>query len=282
MGISINLIPLLLDSLQAHHLGGAVLMLGRQVVEIDPDGLAVLLHRERFPPTLGPDQWDQEADRVTPESFFRALGFASVASLDFDGKEGAEIVFDLNRRDTPPDLVGCCDILFDGGTLEHVFHLPNALLHCGNLLRNGGHFVHVGPMNGYVDHGFFQFSPTFWFDWADANGWRVVESVMVRLPSRHRREPPHWRFSCLRPGQFGTVGDFDDAPYLHFMIARKDANTRSDRLPVQRIYAGTSAPPETAELRHFAPFAVTETGQRCPIATKRWAERLRAGFQRKE
>ncbi|HVJ50982.1 MAG TPA: hypothetical protein VM689_00875 [Aliidongia sp.] len=181
-------------------------MLGRQDVVASREQFARILDTEGFASHLDRDSWQEQAGWVTPETFFGALGFPKVESMDISDVEGAEIVFDLNEAATPPHLVGRCDVLFTGGTLEHVFHLPNALARCADILKDGGAFVHIGPLNNYADHGFYQFSATLWFDWFAVNGWSVQESVLVRLPSYNRPEPSGWGYSFLPPDRLGRVG----------------------------------------------------------------------------
>jgi hypothetical protein len=260
MGIAANLIPTIVDVTRLHELSGALLMLGRQDITTDASGLARLLHAERFTPRSPSVSWRTEDDRITPESFFGALGFSTVESLDVSDAEGAEIVFDLNAAQLPIELKGRFDVLFDGGTLEHVFHLPNALARCADMLRDNGWFAHIGPLNNYADHGFYQFSPTFWFDWFDANGWRMVESVLVRLPSYNRSEPSSWNYSFLPPDRLGRVGQLDDAPYMHFLVARKPPGAVADRVPMQALYARKyrDAYHKPRDLREFPPYAVTD------------------------
>ncbi len=200
MGIGVNLIPTLLATVQHYRMSGSLLMLGRQDVEANPTLLEKAFQGEGFVPKIYPSTWRADGEhRTMPESFFQALGFTSVESLDVSASEGASIVFDLNAAATPNNLRACCDVLFDGGTLEHVFHLPNALARCTDLIRSDGWFVHIGPMNNYVDHGFYQFSPTFCFDWFTSSKWQMVESVMVRLPSSTQADLTGWSFSFLPP-----------------------------------------------------------------------------------
>lgn len=267
MGIAADFIPTLLDAVRCHALSGSLLMLGRQDVAIGPDGLERVLAAEGFPPRTLPASWRTESDNVTPESFFSALGFSAVESLDVSDTEGAQIVFDLNAAATPETLMGRCDVLFDGGTLEHVFHLPNALGRCADMIRDGGSFVHLGPLNNYADHGFYQFSSTFWFDWFAANGWRTVESVLVRLPSYNRPEPSGWSYTFLPPDRLGRVGQLDDAPYMHLIVAKKEPGAIADRVPMQALYAKkyVSASREQCGLREFEPYVVTD-GRRGPVA----------------
>src|SRR6185312_13201744 len=101
---------------------------------------------------------------------------------------------------------------------------------CADMLRPMGWFVHIGPMNNWVDHGFYQFSPTFWFDWLSENDWEISESVMVRMGKS-------WRFSPLPHGRLGTAGELDDAPYMHYLVARKLPKSRSTVIPTQSHYS---------------------------------------------
>ena len=234
-------------------------MLGRQDVEISASELVSVFKTEGFPLKLSPKNWNETGSRVTPECFFQALGFESVDSLDVSNTEGASIILDLNLSKMPHELVGRYDVIFDGGTLEHIFHLPNALARCADMLRPGGAFVHIGPMNNYVDHGFYQFSPTLWFDWFSTNGWTMLESVMVRLPSSHGPEPSGWNFSFLPPERLGTAGVLDDASYMHFFIAKKELTATSDRIPMQAYYIKKYAVRLRIDqvVRSFAPYTVT-------------------------
>jgi hypothetical protein len=266
MGIATNLIPVLVEGRQAHAWSGDLLQLGRQDLEIDSAGLATLLAAEGFAPVLPSSEWAETGGHITPESFFGALGFDRVESLDVSDAEGATRVFDLNEKELPEDLRGRYDCLFDGGTLEHVFDLPNALSRCAEMLRPGGWLLHVGPLNNYADHGFYQFSPTFWFDWCAANNWAVAESALLRLPVSSRRGDRRWEITFLPPGRLGPVGALDDAPYMHWFAARMGAGSRHDVIPLQACYAQRYGRETVGGggLRHFSGFAVAD-GRRQPL-----------------
>jgi hypothetical protein len=93
-------------------------------------------------------------------SFFSRLGFTAAESLDVSSHEGAQHIFDLNEDRLPAHLVGRFSAVLNGGTLEHVFHVPNALSSMTAMLEPHGYVIHLLPCNGYVDHGFYQISPT--------------------------------------------------------------------------------------------------------------------------
>ena len=273
MGVATNLIPALLDAVRAHNLHGSVLMLGRQDIVCTREHLRRIFDWEKFKPGLQPDAWLEEDGHVTPESFFQALWFAWAESLDISDSEGASVIFDLNEAETPAEQIGRFDLVLDGGTLEHVFHIPNAMAHCARMIRPGGSFMHIGPMNNYVDHGFYQFSPTLWFDWFGANGWQIAESVMVRLPPDSLPDETGWSYSFLPPERLGTVGALDDAPYMHLLVAKKIGGAGWDRVPQQAYYARKhwDFGRQAHGLREIAPYRVVD-GRRVDDITGAKAE----------
>lgn len=258
MGISLNLISTIVDSVALYELDGSVLMLGRQDISATKRSFLEVLRSKGVDGALKEQDLREENGWLTPESFFNALGFSEVKSLDVAEAEDSSIFFDLNSAETPSGLKDKFDLVFDGGTFEHVFHLPNALARCGEMIKPGGFLMHIGPMNNYVDHGFYQFSPTLWFDWFSENGWDVLESVMVKLPSRHSWGRG-WEFSRLPPGLLGVVGQLSNAPYMHFFLVRKNSHSTVDRIPWQKFYSDryVSRASNGVELRDFSTYFVS-------------------------
>ena len=70
------------------------------------------------------------------EAFFHLLGARSVASLDASPFEGASLIQDLNLP-IDESLKERFSVVFDGGTLEHIFNVPQALRNCMEMLREG-------------------------------------------------------------------------------------------------------------------------------------------------
>jgi len=134
------------------------LMIGRQTYLIEEPCLlqiASALGQSRKP--LTPPIHGEWA-----EWFFRLLGADEPKSLDGSGLEGATYVQDLNG---PADsaLARQFSAVFDGGTLEHVFNVPNALQICLDMVRLNGHYLILTVANNFMGHGFWQFSPDFFF-----------------------------------------------------------------------------------------------------------------------
>lgn len=172
-----------LDNTAAQTLSGAKsagadftnsLMIGRQWLGVTQEVTAQVcrVHGCIAPPP-------PTTDPAFAESFFEMLGARLVDSLDFSTFEGATVQHDLNQP-LPERLRAQYDLVFDGGTLEHVFNFPLALKSCMELVRPGGHFVQVSNANNFMGHGFWQISPELIYrSMSAANGYQVI-AVMVR------------------------------------------------------------------------------------------------------
>ncbi|MGE4017445.1 MAG: hypothetical protein AB7E82_13965 [Cyclobacteriaceae bacterium] len=96
------------------------------------------------------------------ESFFRNLGAKVIDSIDASAYESASIIHDMNKP-IPPEMFLKYSVVFDGGSLEHIFDFPTAIANCMNMVRLGGHFIGSVPANNLFGHGFYQFSPELFF-----------------------------------------------------------------------------------------------------------------------
>ncbi|MEL7114711.1 MAG: methyltransferase [Pseudomonadota bacterium] len=79
------------------------------------------------------------------ETLMRKLGFGEIESMDFSDYEGASILQDLNKP-IPDHLEQQFDFIFDGGTIEHVFNVPQALENVFRMLKPGGRFGDAAAM----------------------------------------------------------------------------------------------------------------------------------------
>jgi len=115
------------------------------------------------------------------ETLLRQLGFGEIEAMDFSGYEGAGIIHDLNTRPDPA-LEEQFDLIFDGGTIEHVFNVPMALEGVYRMLKTGGRFVSANGLNGWMGHGMYQFNPELvWTFWKRACNCDVVDCRAVPI-----------------------------------------------------------------------------------------------------
>jgi hypothetical protein len=174
--INLNLLPLLATCFEDVRPGGRILTLGRQTLGFTREALGTAAAAGAFGRSV--EITDSDAP-LHQEEVLGLFGFTEVDSLDVSSYEGATFVHDLNAPTPPENLIGRYRVVFTGGTLEHCYHFPNALRTATALLEPGGLLVHLGPMNNWIDHGFYQFSPTLWFDLARANNWTMRCSFVV-------------------------------------------------------------------------------------------------------
>jgi SAM-dependent methyltransferase len=178
MGLDINSVQFLIAARRDGAEFGDVLTLGRQNLNVYPVRLRQVLAAHGFPGDAFPDSIP---GTLYAEPLFRALGARTVSALDASSFEGAEFVHDLNQP-IGPELRERFDLVFDGGTLEHVFQFPVALKSCMEMVRPGGRlFLHT-VANNWGGHGFYQFSPElFYRALSPANGFEVESMILHRV-----------------------------------------------------------------------------------------------------
>jgi SAM-dependent methyltransferase len=174
---------------------------------------------------------------ISGDTLFESMGFGSVQSLDYSEFEGAAIIHDLNDPNLSPELCERFDVIIDHGTLEHVFHVPNALNNLFRLLKTGGRLVHCAPTSNLVDHGMYMFSPTFFHDFYVTNNWEINSIYVVSMTPRQETEP--FFYTEYEPGSFDSVsyGGLDSgAMYLTYSFITKTEKSTGDRIPQQGAY----------------------------------------------
>ena len=187
MGLDINAVQFLLRARKNGLQFGKVLTIGRLNLDVFPAKICELLRQHGLSDELfrnkGPEKG---AVGGFADDLFRALGATSVHSLDASDYEGATLVHDLNQP-IPAIWRDDYDVVYDGGTLEHVFNFPVALRNCMELVRPGGElFLHT-PGNNWFGHGFYQFSPELFFRAFSAeNGFQMTEMIAYAVGPHDR------------------------------------------------------------------------------------------------
>ena len=175
MGLDINAVRFLIDARKRGAKFGDVLMLGRQDLNVYPARMVQLLSAHGFPA----DAFQPPGkDSLFAEPVFTSLGAASVSAMDVSDFEGASFVHDLNQP-IGAELRERFDLVYDGGTLEHVFNFPQALRNCMEMVRVGGHVMLHTITNNWCGHGFYQFSPELFFRALHPdNGFEVTRMIL--------------------------------------------------------------------------------------------------------
>jgi len=235
MGLSLNAVALLLEEGAERPFRGTIGTLGKQRVFATNQQLSNTFRRAGAAPQTPLPRNDQI---VTDTALLEAMGFDTVESLDYSDYEGATHVLDLNQPTIPDGLRERYDVLLDSGTIEHVFHIPNVLANIHNLIKVGGRVIFIAPSSNHLDHGFYMFSPTFFYDYYRANGFKIEAIYVVRY---HPDGGP-WHVYEYSPSAWEQfqIGGLDSRPYAIFLVATKTATSRHDVIPQQGFYADTS------------------------------------------
>lgn len=246
MGITRGSARLLLDEAKRKPFAGAVVELGKMFVFFSQGGLETWarLHGVELadvPAALSHDPALAARGCLDDRSFFRLLGFDEVVSCDATRWEGADVVCDLNQP-IPEELLGRFDCAFEGGTIQHVFDLPQVFRNIFDLLRVGGRVIHgMSPSNNHVNHGFYMFSPTLFSDFYTANGFAIEAFYFFDFLAywvRGRFETTRWLIRRYEPGCLDhlSYGRFGNRQTGVFVVATKSEDSTGDAVPQQRFY----------------------------------------------
>jgi hypothetical protein len=237
MAISRPMAKLLLSESKVRPFHGSVLQLGRQAVLFSERELVAWTgHEAGKPETAGKNS------PLTDEEFFDFLGFDQVFSCDVSAYEKASMILDLNVP-VPQDLHNRFDVIYDGGTMEHVFNVPAVLANIHAMLKTGGRVIHVSPTSNMVDHGFYSFSPIFFADYYKANHYE--------LQTLHLFECASWTgsweiYDCLARGLDNRLGRVCTSKMSGvFCVAEKKQESTAQVFPSQGHFSKLWTGPST-------------------------------------
>ena len=110
------------------------------------------------------------------------------------------------------------------------------------MVAPNGSIFHVLPCNNWVDHGFYQFSPTLIFDYYAAVDFEVLESALVSFDGDADSDGI-WRIRAAQTGAVGSGsgGALDARTYLLVALVRRRNLSKSHAVPVQSRYAKVTA-----------------------------------------
>lgn len=148
--------------------------------------------------------------------FFEAFG-CELTCVDIHRSRGCEVIADLNYEDV---IRGKYDLVIDAGTTEHCFNVGQALMNAAGSVKAGGYVFHGSPMT-MVNHGFYNFNPTLFYDFYRQNGWDIHHM------SVHRGETPVMSHPVDRFGAPSECG-------LYFLAYRKTDSVL--KFPTQTKY----------------------------------------------
>jgi SAM-dependent methyltransferase len=199
------------------------IMLGRQKMHFAPAGWAQRLVDDLAGLGIEATQSDLFQEDGFCESFLRTIGWPPLESLDFSAIEGAEYVHDLNLP-VGEDLKERFDLIYDGGTTEHVFDIAEAFRNVDRMLADDGIFVSCVGSDGWFGHGFYQIGPDVpWRYWVASLGYRMLGCWTI---SRKGRQPPCEVPDPTRSAR-GAEHRFDRPQFLFYAVQKQAGAPRT-------------------------------------------------------
>lgn len=240
MGLSRAAISYLMNEGKRREFAGSVLTLGVQNVFMTAAQFEKLARDTGFKLKPVPSNLSKSPlieGQITSEYALTRLGFQKVVATDVNGFEGADFLFDLNDDDVPDEHRAKFDLVIDSGTLEHIFNIPNALKNIVNFASDGGRILHLAPSSNHIDHGFYMFSPTLFWDFYSANRQKIVSCELFRY-SMQEHDTDRWVMGKYVPGsleKFSMGGLGGGCFGVAALIERESAITKIT-VPQQGMY----------------------------------------------
>lgn len=127
------------------------------------------------------------------EALLKHLGSRAVHSFDISPYENASFIHDMNEPIDEKHRQKY-SVVFDSGSLEHIFNVPVAIKNCMEMVEIGGHYICILPANNFFGHGFYQFSPEFFFGvFNEDNGFFLERLIAFE-------DEPNWCWRSADPG----------------------------------------------------------------------------------
>ena len=104
------------------------------------------------------------------------------------------------------------------------------------MLKPGGVIIHASPSTNHVDHGFYMFSPTFFYDYYAANGYEIIKSYIFEYDKEHDTKP--WTIYKYEPGCIDhmSFGGWGNKLLGIWFVVLKLQTSRYDIIPQQGWY----------------------------------------------
>ena len=178
----------------------------------------------------------RQSGEISDLMFFEGIGFTNVHSVDASAYEGADFVHDLNQPSLSDVVDGPYDMVFDIGTMEHIFNVPGVLKNIFEVLKVGGSVIHVVPANNVVDHGYYQFSPMLFHEYYEANQYKIIQCVFTEESAEGLFGEPI-QFYQYQPNLVGTpLKSSEEATYGTAICVQKSEVSTGDAIPQQGNY----------------------------------------------
>jgi hypothetical protein len=190
------------------------------------------------------DALDSEIKRLiyfsTPRPGERTMLFSEITDLTNIEYNSVDVcpglkttILDLNFDPVPDEMLGHYDVVFNFGTTEHIFNQWNCFEFMHDASKVGGVIYHQLPASGYLDHGYYCYTPLFFREMAQANDYVIGQLAVT----------PAGESKIDAIGLSGKAGDSLLSPEVHL-----GENNRIPALNIHVILRKTTDAPFRASL----------------------------------
>lgn len=201
-----------------------ILTLGRQQIHIIQDDINHILYKYRFYSMINKFQVYHYSENFFINLFEERSRHheISVDSIDNSNYEGASIIHNMN---IPYNSTKKYQYIYDGGTIEHIFNIPQVIENVIDMLDIDGLFVSITCNNNFSGHGIYQFSPEFFLSSLNEKYGMKIEALY--LGKIHTPFEQWIDVNDYKDGRNCTKFDDSDPVYI-LTIARKISNKREN------------------------------------------------------
>lgn len=179
--------------------------------------------------SLSEEKLEKDFQSPYAEEVFQDMYGHKLYSLDGFAHEDPDIVWDLNEP-VPAEMEESCNCIIDGGTMEHVFHVPQLVSNCLRMLKPGGFYISMVPTNNFNGHGLYQFSPDFFYSvFTGANGMKIRDVFIVKFSAKNKV----WRINSS-PAATGERIQFDVNTQTEIYVIAEKIGPTPEKLSAQQ------------------------------------------------
>ncbi|MCX6727111.1 MAG: hypothetical protein NTY75_04910 [Candidatus Shapirobacteria bacterium] len=254
MGLPSPSLKFIIKMFKKHHLGGPILTLGNQDIYADYNQILKYFSQLHYrphhidTPKLSSSQDlikinSQAKNYIHASTFFESLGVKTKEYFDIDkfDFDSPKIIHDL-QQPIPKKFYNYFNFILDSGTIEHIFDIKNVMDNIVKVTKIDGFVLHLTPTQNFINHGFYQISPTFFYDYYTQNGFKIIESYYIET-----------RSNCYRFFQYDQKNDYTGLfinPLNRIgscFLVKKVKNISSLINPTQYYYQQISQNPDSSK-----------------------------------
>jgi hypothetical protein len=219
MGINLSFIGFFDCLKQQHALRGPMIGLGSLEIQEPLKEIQAFAEKNLY--------WNLGQERNVRSLFRDRYGVTDYRDCDLNDK--ADIKLDFNKPITP-GLFSVAMTVLNGGTIEHVFDIAQAMVNIHNMAQPEATIIHLAPISWY-NHGYYNFNPYLFASIAQVNKYRLLAEAF-----HFKSNELHITFDGRKPTEqtekiekmFSTASIPSNALY---MVAYRKATSREFLFP---------------------------------------------------